>query len=1036
MFEYAELHAHSAFSFLDGANQPEELVEAAVKLGLSGLAVLDFAGFYGAIRTNEAGKSYSLPILHGVELTLEDGSHLPLLAKNLLGYRELSTLISLHNLKQGRNHVPFTWAQLEQANAGNWLILTGSSNGPLRRLPREERGNFLGWLKEVFGAENVLVEAALTPSYQSQKLGQELLALSQEHKLALVATTAARVADPARRNLADVLRAVRRNETLLQAEGYLPSSASFLRSPAEMMQLHRYHPPAVSRTAQIARDYSFDLQLLAPELPRAKVPAGHTQTSWLRHLTYQGAKRRYGDKEKYPKAWETIEHELQIIEELGFCGYFLIVWEIVQFCRKENILCQGRGSAANSAVCFCLEITAVDAVKHKMLFERFLSPLRSGPPDIDLDIEAGRREEVIQHVYQKYGRSCCAQVANVISYQPRLALRDVSKALGFSEDASRKWLKNIRGGKRIDPLETPAVPALVRKLAGEISLLPRHLGLHSGGMVLTKQPVTSLCPVQWSTKHARSCLQWDKDDCASAGLVKFDLLGLGMLTALRKAFDWLKQAGVRGTDGAPLGLYNLPAEDPLVYALLQKADTVGVFQVESRAQMNTLPRLKPSCFYDLVVEVALIRPGPIQGQAVNPYLRRRMGLEEVTYLHPLVKPALEKTLGVPIFQEQLMQISIEAAGFTPAQADQLRKAMSAKRSRKKMELLKPALMEGMKRNGIAASEREAIYQQLQGFSEFGFPESHAFSFAYIVYASAWLKVHYPAYFYASILASQPMGFYSPQTLVADANRHQVKVGKVDVNYSQVEASVWLEKTDQGTESAGVRLGLESVRGLGKEAATKIVSARTHPFESMEDLAARARLSSEQLQALAKARALESLGISRAQAIWEAGALSEKSHQPSSWYQPFLPGSAPGAKAPQLPELSPSQKVQADLIATGVSIAKHPCQLVRSELTKQGVILISELGKYADRLVKIAGIVTHRQRPHTAKGTTFLSLEDESGLANVICSTGFWQAYRATANSAAALTVLGKVQVNGAIAVLAQKISALEIPVVVKSRDFR
>ncbi|MBS4875817.1 MAG: error-prone DNA polymerase, partial [Actinomyces sp.] len=573
-----------------------------------------------------------------------------------------------------------------------------------------------------------------------------------------------------------------------------------------------------------------------------QVPDGHTPDSWLAHCTYEGARARYGSRAHPPRAWETIDRELGVIERLGFAGYFLIVKEIVDFCARNGILCQGRGSAANSAVCYCLGITAVDAVRHNLLFERFLSDARSGPPDIDVDIEACRREEVIQYVYDTFGRDRAAQVANVITYRPRSAIRDVARALGYPAGTATAW---SQGRGEVPPLVGDAARALAR--------LPRHMGIHSGGMVLTDQPVSRICPVGWAAMPGRTVLQWDKEDCADAGLVKFDLLSLGMLTALRVAFNELQAGGartgdapnhlrgwaprvVRGREGQPLGLHTLPEEDPRVYDLLCAADTVGVFQVESRAQMNTLPRLKPRCFYDIVVEVALIRPGPIQGRSVNPYLRRRSGREEVTYLHPLLEPALRQTLGVPLFQEQLMRIATDAAGLSGARADQLRRAMGAKRSPERMEALKGDLMAGMEERGIDAPTRERIFEQLKGFADFGFPESHSFSFAHIVYASSWLKVHAPEHFYAAILASQPMGFYSPATLVQDARRHGVRVVGPSVNDSLVDASVQHVSEDEVGDSyspgrpeslpsrgtvpldvdsgLAVRIGLNQVRGLG------------------------------------------------------------------------------------------------------------------------------------------------------------------------------------------------------------------------------
>uniref|UniRef100_UPI0005B9CB73 error-prone DNA polymerase n=1 Tax=Actinomyces polynesiensis TaxID=1325934 RepID=UPI0005B9CB73 len=881
--------------------------------------------------------------------------------------------------------------------------------------------------------------------------------------------------------------ATRLGGSLLEAEPHLPALRSFLRSPAEMLALHHAHPDAVTAAAGIARDAAFDLRLVAPHLPGAEVPDGHTEATWLRELTRRGAEQRYGTREEDPHAWGVIDHELELIERLRFPGYFLIVKEIVDFAASRGILCQGRGSAANSAVCFSLGITAVDAVRHRLLFERFLSPGRSGPPDIDLDIEAGRREEVIQHVYARYGRDRAAQVANVISYRPRSAIRDAARALGHAPGVAKAWstaTPRHRGGSRGGVAGSgdeggDGVPQDVRDIAVALQKLPRHMGIHPGGMVLTDTPVSEVCPVVWAAKEDRSVLQWDKEDCADAGLVKFDLLGLGMLTALRHAFDWLSGEGVLGRDGRPPGLHNLPEEDPRVYDLLCAADTVGVFQVESRAQMNTLPRLRPRRFYDIVVEVALIRPGPIQGHAVNPYLRRRRGREEVTFLHDLLRPALEKTLGVPLFQEQLMQIAVDAAGFAPDQADKLRTAMGSKRSPERMEELRPALFEGMAAHGISDDVAARIYEHLRGFADFGFPESHAFSFAHIVYASAWLKVHHPEHFYAALLASQPMGFYSPATLVQDARRHGVAVGGPDVQDSGVGACVRprveggapdgqgspssvrgtgeepphdgrpTEEWDLGeperdlpvgdvglTHHPGlmVRLGLESVRGLGA-AAERIVAAREQdgPFRDLPDLARRAHLSVHEVEVLGRAGATEGLGVTRRETMWAAGRVGQ-----GDWYQPYLPGTEVGAEAPALRAMDTLEVLTEDYRSTGLTTGCHPFELVRGQLRDRGVLSARDLGAHeSGEVVSIAGVVTHRQRPHTARGLTFLSLEDETGLANVTCSKGLWARHRRVALTAQALLVRGRLERgDGVVNVVAHRLEEIRLPVSVRSRDFR
>lgn len=1033
MTPYAELHAHSAFSFAHGANLPEAMVKRAAKLELDAIGILDYDGMYSAVQTNLAAREAGIASVHGSEIRLRGGLHLPVLANNVTGYHEICEAISSFQLAQNsRVETIYTLEHLAEHANGNWTILTGTAQGPVRRALQNginEAVRTVNYLQDLFG--DVCVESTLTTPDEEENESIALAEVARRAGVPLVATSAARAAGVGSVKLAHVLRAVRLGATLEQAAPYLEAFPPILRSAEDMLRIHRYHPEAVENAAALAGDIAFDVRLVAPELPDADVPNGHDDASWLRHLTEEGARERYGDRQSYPEAWAQIDKELDIIVRLGFSGYFLIVKEIVDFCRAQNILCQGRGSAANSAVCFALGITAVDAVRHKMLFERFLSPGRSGPPDIDIDIEAGRREIVIQHIYARYGRRYAAQVANVISYRPRSAIRDAAKAFGYSEDVAQLWVKDV-GDSKPDPK--------VLAIAEQMAKLPRHMGIHPGGMILTRQPVSEICPVTWASKEGRTVLQWDKDDCAEAGLVKFDLLGLGMLTALRKMFDSLQSEGRVGTDAKPFNLYNLPPEDPLVYDLLCAADTVGVFQVESRAQMNTLPRLQPRRFYDIVIEVSLVRPGPIQGKAVNPFLRRRRGREAVTYLHPLLKPALEKTLGVPIFQEQLMQIAIDAAGFDAAQADQLRKAMGAKRSDERMLRLRPALYEGFAKNGISEEVADEIFDSLRAFSDFGFPESHSFSFAYIVYASAWMKVHFPEEFYASILSSQPMGFYSPASLVDDARRHGVVVARADVNFSLEETRVEIYEGDEGTPlmppvtpQAGkrVRLGLDSVAGLSSQCIDRIVNAREGgQFTSVSDLARRAGISGKDVERLAKAGALESITSERREAIWAAPFVGQ------TLIQPTLP--LDWDCAPELKPLTKVEEVVADYQATGVSVDQHPMQFVREELTARGVVPGANVpATPRGERIRVGGIITHRQRPHTAHGTIFLSLEDETGIVNVICQPNLWEKFRTIALTEKALVVRGVIEKeDGAVALLADKLERLSVPIASASRDFR
>lgn len=1085
---YAELHAHSSFTFLEGSDEPAEMVEEAARLGLEALAILDVDGMYSTVQTTMAARSCGIPVVYGAELTMKEGIawggfvgttssgwgleagsedpgvRLPILVASPRGYEDLVGMMSDRALAtRGQRRPRYSLEDLGQIG-GDLVALTGGRRGPLMRslhvggvaLARRT----LGALVDVFGADNVLVE------WQSARgdrpdVGDVLADLASQSGTRLVATTGAYMSSPAKKALGDVLTATRLGASLEECAPHVGAHRSFLRSAQEMARLHGGHLESLDNACDVARSAAFDLRLVAPRLPQTSVPQGHTPDSWLTHLACEGALERYGTRSLNSKAWEMIDRELRVIVRLGFSGYFLIVKEIVDFCVSRGILCQGRGSAANSAVCYCLGITAVDAVRHNLLFERFLSDARSGPPDIDIDIEAARREEVIQHVYETYGRDRAAQVANVITYRPRSAMRDAARAFGFPAAVAKAWAHG-RG----------EAPPLVRDAAQSLMRLPRHMGIHSGGMVLTDQPVSRICPVGWASKEGRTVLQWDKEDCADAGLVKFDLLSLGMLTALRIAFNELDGDGgdggaplrgwacraLPGRGGARLGLHTLPQEDPRVYDLLCAADTVGVFQVESRAQMNTLPRLKPRCFYDIVVEVALIRPGPIQGRAVNPYLRRRNGSEEVSYLHPLLEPALRQTLGIPLFQEQLMRIASDAAGLLPSRADQLRRAMGAKRSRERMEALKGELMAGMAERGIDAPTRERIFEQLQGFADFGFPESHSFSFAHIVYASAWLKVHAPEHFYAAILAAQPMGFYSPATLVQDARRHGVTVLGPSVNESFVEASVQRVGEDASGHNyragrpdplpsrtyipldidrgLGVRIGLSQVRGLGT-VAERIVRVRARGiFTSLADLARRAHLSGSDMEKLALSGALECLGMGRREGAWVAGALAAPELGREQW-QPFLPGTEVGVNAPALTPPTRVEKMRSDVITMGLTPGDHPFSYARGTLP-DGVLKASDLGEHmAGRIVDVAGIVTHRQRPPTAGGLTFLSLEDESGFVNVSLSAGTWKKFRRIGLESAALLVRGTLEWgDGAINIRAFHVASVSIPVGLRSRDFR
>ncbi|MGV0834274.1 error-prone DNA polymerase [Mycolicibacterium thermoresistibile] len=1036
---YAELHAHSAFSFLDGASTPEELVEEAARLNLRAIALTDHDGLYGVVRFAEAARELGVQTVFGAELSLgntartEDpdpaGPHLLVLARGPEGYRRLSREISRAHLAGGEKGKPrYDYDALTEAAGDHWHILTGCRKGHVRQALTtggpEAAERALADLVDRFGRRRVSVELTHHGHPCDDERNAVLAELAPRFGVEVVATTGAHFAEPSRGRLAMAMGAIRSRRSLDEAAGYLaPLGGAHLRSGAEMARIFAHCPQVVRAAADLGEQCAFELTLIAPQLPPFEVPDGHTEDSWLRHLTMVGARNRYGPPDRAPQAYAQIEHELSIIEQLKFPGYFLVVYDITRFCRENNILAQGRGSAANSAVCYALGITNVDPVANELLFERFLSPVRDGPPDIDIDIESDLREKVIQYVYDRYGRDYAAQVANVITYRGRSAVRDMARALGFSQGQQDAWSKQIsRWSGRADSPEVEDIPAPVIELATQIADLPRHLGIHSGGMVICDRPIADVCPVEWARMENRSVLQWDKDDCAAIGLVKFDLLGLGMLSALHYAIDL-----VREHKGIEVDLAKLDLSEPAVYEMLQRADSVGVFQVESRAQMATLPRLKPRVFYDLVVEVALIRPGPIQGGSVHPYIKRRNGIEPVIYDHPSMEPALRKTLGVPLFQEQLMQLAVDCAGFTAAEADQLRRAMGSKRSTEKMRRLRDRFYAGMRdRHGITGEVADRIYEKLEAFANFGFPESHSLSFASLVFYSSWFKLHHPAAFCAALLRAQPMGFYSPQSLVADARRHGVTVHGPDVNASLAYATL----ENAGTE---VRLGLGAVRHIGDELAERIVAERkTHgPFTELLDLTGRVQLTVPQTEALATAGALDCFGITRREGLWAAGAAATQ--RPDR-----LPGVGASSHIPMLPGMSELESAAADVWATGVSPDSYPTQFLRADLDELGVIPADKLLEVPDGTrILIAGAVTHRQRPATAQGVTFLNLEDETGMVNVLCSPGVWSRHRRLAQSAPALLVRGVVQnATGAVTVVADRMRKLELRVGSRSRDFR
>ena len=1062
---YAELHVHSAYSFLDGASSPRELVAEAERLGLSALAVTDHDGLYGAVQLAQAAKGSPVATVFGAELSLAadkfertgrpdpPGAHLLLLARDADGYRSLSKAIGDAHLRaEGKNHAVYDLEDLAARAEGRWVVLTGCRKGLVPRAlaggggPRAAARE-LDRLRALFGPDNVVVELIDHDLPGDDARNDALADLAGRHHALTIVTNQVHYARPDGFLTACALAALRAGRTLDEIEGWLPPGpTAHLRSGAEMAERFARFPGVLERTVALAKECALDFAAVVPELPRIELPEefGH-EFEWLRAAVMEGAGKRYGPRGSDPKPYAQLDYELGMISKYGFSGYFLIVYQIAKFCHDNGILAQGRGSAANSAVCYALGITAVDPVRFDLVFERFISPQREGYPDIDLDIESGRREEVIQYVYRTYGRTRAAQVANVITYRGRMAVRDAARVLGYAPGAQDAWARQLGPYARAADVQddaASAIPADVRGLADRLHGLPRHLGIHSGGMVLCDRPVAEVVPTEWARMENRSVVQWDKDDCADAGLIKFDLLGLGMLGALHDCFDL-----VREHHGEELTLATIPTEDSSVYAMLCAADSIGVFQVESRAQMATLPRLRPEKFYDLVVEIALIRPGPIQGGAVHPYMRRRAGKEKADPPHPSLAKPLKRTLGVPLFQEQVMQMAVAAAGFAPEQADQLRRAMSSKRSTERMQALKGQLMSGMAAKGITGELAEDIYAKLHAFASYGFPESHSISFAYLVYASSYLKRHYPAAFTTALLCNQPMGFYSPATLIGDARRHDVTVRGPDVNASAAKATLGpapdsyrpRHEFASSIPQPAIRLGLGTVRDLGDAVARRVVAERGDRgrYLDLEDFVRRTGLSRAALEALATAGAFGCLGLTRRQALWQAGALA-------GTHAGQLPGTSGADRVPELPAMTVVEQTFADLWSAGASPDSHPIAHVREQLAASGHLRIEQLAQVPDSgSVRIAGIVTHRQRPPTAGGVCFLSLEDETGLANIVCSPGVWERHKKVALNHAGLRIIGRLERSdhgkGAINIVAVRLEPLRVaaqPERMRGRDFR
>jgi error-prone DNA polymerase len=1009
---YVELHARSAFSFLRGASVPEELIETAAALDMPAMALLDRDGVYGAPRFHLAAKKAGLRAHIGAEISCTNGRQYALLVENRLGYQNLCRLITRMKLRAKKGEGEATLAELAEFAPGLICITQDLS------------------MVDVFGRANVFAEIQRHLDRDEEARNQAVIQQARRMRIPLVATNGVAHATPREREILDVLTCIR-NHVTVQTAGRLlaANSERYIKPAAEMTRLFADLPEAIHNTTGISARLQFTLADLGYEFPRYNVPDGETMASFLRKRTDEGARNRY--RPYHERARRQIERELDLIEKLHLEGYFLIVWDIVEFCRCNGILVQGRGSAANSAVCYSLGITAVDPIGMELLFERFLSEQRGEWPDIDLDLPSGdQRESAIQYVYRRYGQLGAAMTANVITYRGRSAAREVGKALGFEVSTLDRLAGLVRTWEWKDPKDTDerqfhdagldlANPRIRKffELYQSVLDLPRHLGQHSGGMVICQGQLDAVVPLEPATMPSRVVVQWDKEDCADMGIVKVDLLGLGMLAAIKDCLTM-----IHDSYGEDVDLAHLPPDDPEVYRTLQNADTIGMFQIESRAQMSCLPRLCPEKFYDLVVQVAIIRPGPIVGKMVHPYLNRRQGREPVDYLHPSLEPVLKRTLGVPLFQEQLLRMAMIAANFTGGEAEELRRAMGFKRSEKRMRDIEVKLRAGMTANGIAAGAQEKIILSITSFALYGFPESHSASFALLAYASAWLKQHYLAAFTAALLNNQPMGFYAPAILVKDAQRHGLRVLPVDVQISDWNCTI------EGEEHA-LRLGLRYVKGLRAETGAAIVKAR--PFTSIDDLSRRVPLlRKDEINRLAEIGALNPLhNIHRRDALWQ----TERAARAAGPLLEMLEESG----ASPLERMTTEERLTADFRGTGVSIGKHPMAYRRAEMDALGVTPAAKLKHIPNgRRVRIAGPVIVRQRPGTAKGFVFLSMEDETGVMNAIVTPSLFDRYRLVLLSEPYLLIDGVLQnMDNVISVKAGRILALEARAAAKSHDF-
>jgi error-prone DNA polymerase len=1025
---YVELHARSAFSFLRGASTPEHLAQTAARHGLGGMALCDRNGVYGAPRFYAEANNHGLRPIVGSELTLEDGSVLPVLVMNRTGYRNLCRMITRAQLRALQRESRILWAELEEFCEG-LIALTGDEEGPLYDLVfqgnRALVDEAMGRIIRAFRPGHVYVELQRHRVPNEERISKGLRELAEAHRLPIVATNGVLYAERWGRDVLDVFTCIR-SHTHLDGAGLLlsPNAQRRVKTAKEMTALFADLPEAITNSERIAERLDFTLSDLGYEFPRFPVPSGETMEGELRKLAFFGAQQRYGSISGAVRA--QLEKELELIGRLGFAGYFLIVWDIVNFAREEGILVQGRGSAANSAVCYALGITAVDPVGGKLLFERFLSEGRKDWPDIDLDLPSGdRREKVIQEVFRRHGKHGAAMTANVITYRGRSAMREIGKVLNFGEDILKRFSDLFASGDFAHTLELEdqvaeaGIPRAHERFRPLIQLyhriygLPRHLGQHSGGMVICQGRLDEIVPLENASMPGRVVVQWDKDDCEDLGIIKVDLLGLGMMAVLQDAMEMTHERG-HGID-----LAHIPKDDAATYDLLQKADTVGTFQVESRAQMATLPRMKPKEFYDVAIEVAIIRPGPIVGQLVHPYLARRNGEAPIDYIHPDLQPVLERTLGVPLFQEQILRIAMVMADFDGGEAEELRRAMSFHRSEERMKKVEEKLRTNMTRKKVAPEIQERIVNSLSSFALYGFPESHAISFALLAYASCWLKVHRAPEFYCALLNNQPMGFYSPATLMKDGKRRGIKFRPACVVRSAVLCRI--------EEDSAIRLGLNYVQGLHRDRAAHLIAERSRrPFASLADLLTRVPLNKAERRVLAKIGALNLLSEHRRAALWNVEAVFDPDD---------LFSAEELARGHPLQPMNDIERLQADYDGTRVTTGPHLMSLLRSGLGHVTRAVDLPKRKHGEKIV-IAGVVICRQRPGTAKGHVFVSLEDETGIANAIVRSELFEKLRLTITHEPFLEIEGHLQhVEGVVSVLAQDARGLQAPVLIDGQSY-